>query len=95
MSLPFSSERIVHFKTAEEYTAQIEVQKQEDLFVLYERFIGTYADLEKNWYQFLDKYKDFWMKRRFWLSGFLMTLLLPARCNVSAIFAWLWNRIVG
>lgn len=59
MSLPFSSERIVHFKTAEEYTAQIEVQKQEDLFVLYERFIGTYADLEKNWYQFLDKYKDF------------------------------------
>ncbi len=47
MSLPFSSERIVHFKTAEEYTEQIEVQKQEDLFVLYERFIGTYADLEK------------------------------------------------
>ncbi len=27
--------------------------------MLYERFIGTYADLEKNWYQFLDKYKDF------------------------------------
>ena len=24
---------------------------------VYERFIGNYAELEKNWYQFLDKYK--------------------------------------
>lgn len=59
MAVPFTPERIVHFKTAEEYAAQIEVQKLDDLFVLYERFIGNYVDLEKNWYQFLDEYEAF------------------------------------
>lgn len=57
MAVPFAPRRIVHFKTAREYDAQIEVQELDDLFVLYERFIGTYADLEKNWYQFLEKYR--------------------------------------
>ena len=56
---PFVQERIVHFKTAEEYDTCIQMKKQEDLFVLYERVIGTYEDLEKKWYLFLDKYKDF------------------------------------
>ena len=59
MAYPFAQERVVHFKTAKEYAAQIEVQKLDGLFVLYERFIGNYVDLEKNWYQFLDKYKVF------------------------------------
>ena len=59
MTVPFTPERIVHFKTAEEYAAQIEIQKLDDLFVLYERFIGNYVGLEKNWYQFLDEYKAF------------------------------------
>lgn len=59
MTVPFSPERVVHFKTAEEYAAQIELKKLDDLFVLYKRFIGNYADLEKNWYQFLDEYKTF------------------------------------
>lgn len=59
MAVPFTPERIVQFKTVEEYAAQIEVQKIGDMYVLYERFIGNYIDLEKNWYQFLDKYKDF------------------------------------
>lgn len=59
MPVPFNPERVVYFKTAEEYAEQIEVQKLDDLFVLYERFIGNYVDLEKNWYQFLDRYKAF------------------------------------
>lgn len=58
MAVPFAPERVVHFKRAEEYAAQIEVQKLDSLFVLYERFIGSYVELEKNWYQFLDKYKE-------------------------------------
>ena len=60
MAVPFTPERVIHFKTAEEYAARIEIQKLDDLFVLYERFIGNYADLEKNWYRFLDNYKPFW-----------------------------------
>lgn len=59
MAVPFSSERVVHLKTAEEYAAQIELQTLDDLFVLYKRYIGNYVDLEKNWYQFLDEYKTF------------------------------------
>ena len=59
MQVPFTPERTVRFKTAEEYAAQIEVRRLDDLFVLYERFIGSYADLEINWYRFLDQYKAF------------------------------------
>ena len=59
MPVPFTPERIVHFKTAKEYDAQIEVREFNNLFVLYQRFIGNYVDLEKNWYHFLDKYKAF------------------------------------
>lgn len=56
MPVPFTPERVVHFKTAEEYGAQIEVKELPDFFVIYKRFIGNYEDLEKNWYQFLDTY---------------------------------------
>lgn len=57
-AVPFDPQRVAYFKTAEEYEDKIEIQEFEDLFVLYERFIGTYVDLEKNWYQFLDKNQD-------------------------------------
>ncbi|QNM04847.1 AraC family transcriptional regulator [Qiania dongpingensis] len=59
MSVPFTPKRVVPFKTEEEYAAHIGIQKIDDLFLIYERFIGSYADIEKNWYQFLDKYKGF------------------------------------
>lgn len=59
MQVPFAPERTVHFKTADEYGRQIEILELHDFFVLYERFIGNYADIEKNWYQFLDKYNGF------------------------------------
>ena len=63
MPVPFSPERTAHFKTAKEYAAQIEIQESPDLFVIYERFIGNYVDIEKNWYLFLDKYKSFMNER--------------------------------
>lgn len=59
MSVPFTPERVVHFKTVEEYATHIDIQELNEFFVLYERFIGNYIDIEKNWYQFLDKYKAF------------------------------------
>lgn len=70
MAVPFTPERFVHFKTAAEYSAQIEVQKLDDMFVLYERFIGNYIDLEKNWYQFLDQYKAFLNKKTILVERF-------------------------
>lgn len=56
MQVPFEPDRVVHFKTAEEYAARIEIREMEDLFVIYERFIGNYVDIEREWYQFLEKY---------------------------------------
>ena len=57
MAIPFTPGQVAHFKTAEEYGAQIEIQEFHDLFVIYERFIGNYVDIEKHWYRFLDKYE--------------------------------------
>lgn len=59
MPVPFTPERIVYFKTAQEYAARIEIKELGDFFVAYERFIGNYVDIEKNWYRFLDQYKAF------------------------------------
>ena len=57
--VPFAPKRTAHFKTAEEYAALIERQTFDDIVMLYVRFIGSYADLEKNWYQFLDTYQAY------------------------------------
>lgn len=82
MAVPFTPDRVVYFKTAEEYAAQIEVQRLGDLFVLYERFIGNYADLEKNWYQFLDQYKDFINEKTILVERFFHdpSITNPAQC---------------
>ena len=82
MAVPFTPERIVHFKTVEEYAAHIEVQNLDDLFVLYKRFIGNYADLEKNWYQFLEEYKDFLSEKTILVERFFHdpAVTEPAQC---------------
>ena len=82
MAVPFTPERIVHFKTAEEYASQIEIQKLDDMFVLYERFIGNYVDLEKNWYEFLDKYKSFLNEKTILVERFFNdpSITSPVQC---------------
>lgn len=80
MPVPFSPARTAHFKTAEEYAAQIEIQESPDLFVIYERFIGNYVDIEKNWYLFLDKYKAFMNERTILAERFFND---PAITNAS------------
>ncbi len=86
-AVPFAPERVARFKTAEEYAAQIDVKKLDELFVLYERFIGNYADLERNWYQFLDKHEAFLNEKTILAERFLMTRPSRSRHNVSAISA--------
>lgn len=82
MAVPFTPERIVQFKTAEEYASQIEIQKLDDMFVLYERFIGNYVDLEKNWYEFLDKYKSFLNEKTILVERFFNdpSITSPVQC---------------
>ena len=82
MPVPFAPEHIVHFKTAEEYEAQIQIRELNDFFVIYERFIGNYVDLEKNWYQFLDKYKELTNEQTILLERFFNdpSITNPAQC---------------
>ncbi|MBU3877267.1 AraC family transcriptional regulator [Faecalicatena sp. AGMB00832] len=62
MEVPFPPKRTAYFKTAEEYDARIEIQELPDFLVIYERFIGSYVELEKHWYQFLDLYQSYLQK---------------------------------
>lgn len=84
--VPFTPERIVDFKTAEEYAAHIEIQELDDFFVSYERFIGNYVDIEKHWYQFLDKYSSFMSEKTILLERFFndptITNLSQCICDI-------------
>lgn len=82
MPVPFTLERVVHFKTAEEYAAQIELQELNDFFVIYQRFIGNYVDIEKNWYQFLDQYNTFLNEKTVLMERFFNdpAVTTPAQC---------------
>lgn len=62
-TVPFDPERVACFKTAEEYDTRIEIQERNGFFVLYERYIGDYKDIEANWYRFLDRYEAFFSEK--------------------------------
>ncbi len=57
VQIPFDTGRTAHFKAFEVYAANIKVQAISDFFVVYERYIGSYVDLEQNWYRFIGKYQ--------------------------------------
>ena len=92
MPVPFAPDRIARFQTAEEYASRMELLELGDFFVVYERFIGNYAELEKNWYQFLDKYKALLREDTILAERFLMIRQLRTRRSVSAIYACRRNR---
>lgn len=68
--VPFSSWRVAHFKTVDEYSPHIQIQELSDFFVLYERYIGNYIELEKNWYRFLDKNKSLFNEKTVLMERF-------------------------
>lgn len=56
---PFYEDKLARFKSFEEYDKQILIQELDDFVVIYERHIGNYMDLDKNWCDFTEKYKDY------------------------------------
>ena len=82
MPVPFAPDRVAHFKTAAEYNAHIEIQELKDFFVIYKRFIGNYADIEKNWYQLLDQYKMFLNEKTILVERFFNDPVItsPSQC---------------
>lgn len=59
VSHPFYSDKFVLFQSFEEYDQHILIQELDDFVVIYERHIGNYIELGKNWYEFTEKYKDY------------------------------------
>lgn len=82
MPVPFHPERTAHFKTAEKYAARIEIQEFPDFFVLYERFIGNYIELEQRWYQFLDFYNAYLQEETILVERFFNdpAITNPSQC---------------
>ncbi|MBP6491688.1 MAG: AraC family transcriptional regulator [Clostridia bacterium] len=56
---PYYPDKIARFKTFEEYNKDIVIQELNDFTVIYERHIGNYIELGKNWCEFTEKYQQY------------------------------------
>ncbi len=56
---PFYPDKHARFQSFEEYEQQMLIQEIDGFEVIYERHIGNYMELEKNWSNFIEKYKDY------------------------------------
>jgi len=56
---PFYKDKLARFQSFEEYNKHILIQELDDFLVIYERHIGNYIELGKNWYDFTEKYKEY------------------------------------
>lgn len=56
---PFYANTVNKMESFEECNQKISIETMKDQYVIYERRIGNYHDLEKNWDVFLDKYKKY------------------------------------
>lgn len=55
---PFVSKPI-HYHDFQYYDNRISIKEFEDISVLYDRYIGSYKDIEGNWCEFLEKYRAY------------------------------------
>lgn len=56
---PFFENENADFKTFEYYDKNISIQNICDMNVIYERYIGSYIEIGENWYNFMERYKDY------------------------------------
>ncbi len=59
MMHPFYPNSVNEMESFEECNKKISIEYMEDLYVIYERRIGNYQNLGKNWAEFLEKYKEY------------------------------------
>lgn len=59
---PFYPNKFTTFQSFEEYAQRIQIKELDDFVVIYERHIGNYLELEKNWFEFIEKHKDYLKK---------------------------------
>ncbi len=56
---PFYPDRLARFQSFAEYNQKIQIQDLDDLVVIYERHLGNYSELGKNWRDFTEKYQEY------------------------------------
>lgn len=56
---PYFPDMHARYQSFEEYDQKIKIQEFNDLAAIYERRIGNYTELGKNWCDFTKKYKDY------------------------------------
>lgn len=54
---PFFPQEQENFRTFNDYDINITIQEMEDVFVIYERFIGNYIELKEKWFDFMNLHK--------------------------------------
>ncbi|MFA9377856.1 MAG: GyrI-like domain-containing protein [Lachnotalea sp.] len=59
MQHPFYPNTVNRMESFEECNQKISIETMEDQYVIYERRIGNYHNLEKDWCEFLAKYKEY------------------------------------
>lgn len=67
---PFFPDKIDEFQPFEEYDKKIQIKELEDFVVIYERYIGNYIELGKNWYEFTEKYNDYFTENTLLIERF-------------------------
>ncbi|MCB8818027.1 AraC family transcriptional regulator [Desulfosporosinus shakirovi] len=56
---PLYPDKLARLQSFEDYNQRIKIQELNDFTVIYERHIGNYSELQKNWCDFTAKYKDY------------------------------------
>lgn len=56
---PFYPNTVNKIETFEECKQKITIETMEDQYVIYERRIGNYKNLQQDWTEFLERYKDY------------------------------------
>lgn len=56
---PFYKDNLSVFQSFDEYQKRVHIKEIDDFDVIFERHIGNYIELEKNWRIFIEKYRDY------------------------------------
>lgn len=67
---PYRPDQPAEFQSFTDYNQQIEIKELDDFRVIYERHLGSYLDLGKNWLAFMERYQDYLKEDTFLIERF-------------------------
>ncbi|MBC3889539.1 AraC family transcriptional regulator [Acetobacterium paludosum] len=67
---PFILEKKATFQSFDEYNQQIQIKDLDNFKVIYERYLGNYLDLGKNWSEFTEKNQNYFREETLLIERF-------------------------